>query len=85
MFCRLDLEESVPDQLTCSKSDVFRHVFEGVLRRRMSEGLVGGEGFAIDASVIKADANRARGVPRRCGIAEQCCQPRRARVPGGAR
>jgi hypothetical protein len=29
----------------------------------MSEGLVGGEGFAIDASVIKADANRARGVP----------------------
>ncbi len=29
----------------------------------MGEGLVGGEGFAIDASVIKADANRARGVP----------------------
>jgi hypothetical protein len=29
----------------------------------MSEGLVAGEGFAIDASVIKADANRARGVP----------------------
>ena len=29
----------------------------------MGEGLVGGEGFAIDASVIKADANRAKGVP----------------------
>jgi hypothetical protein len=29
----------------------------------MSEGLVKGEGFAIDASVIKADASRARGVP----------------------
>ena len=26
----------------------------------MAEGLVGGEGFAIDASVIKADANRSR-------------------------
>jgi transposase len=70
-FCRLDLEEGVPDHSTFSKnrhgrfrqSDVFRHLFEGVLRRCMSEGLVGGEGFAIDASVIKADANRARGVP----------------------
>lgn len=29
----------------------------------MSEGLVEGEGFAVDASVVKADANRARGVP----------------------
>jgi transposase len=70
-FCRLDLEEAVPDHSTFSKnrhgrfrqSDVFRHLFEGVLRRCMSEGLVGGEGFAVDASVIKADANRARGVP----------------------
>ena len=70
-FCRLDLEEAVPDHSTFSKnrhgrfrqSDVFRHVFESVLRRCMSAGLVGGEGFAIDASVIKADANRARGVP----------------------
>jgi transposase len=70
-FCRLDLEDAVPDHSTFSKnrhgrfrqSDVFRHVFEGVLRRCMGEGLVGGEGFAIDASVVKADANRARGVP----------------------
>jgi transposase len=70
-FCRLDLEEAVPDHSTFSKnrhgrfrqSDVFRHVFESVLGRCMSEGLVGGEGFAIDASVVKADANRARGVP----------------------
>ena len=70
-FCRLDLEAAVPDHSTFSKnrhgrfreSDAFRHVFESVLRRCMSEGLVGGEGFAIDASVIKADANRARGVP----------------------
>jgi len=40
-----------------------RHVFESVLRRCMSEGLVRAEGFAIDASVIKADASRVRGVP----------------------
>ena len=45
------------------QSDAFRYVFETVLRRCMQEGLVGGEGFAIDASVIKADASRARGVP----------------------
>src|SRR4026209_518339 len=44
-------------------SDTFRHVFESVLRRCMTEGLVGGERFAIDASVVRADANRARGVP----------------------
>lgn len=70
-FCRLGLEDKVPDHSTFSKnrhgrfrqSEVFRHVFESVLRRCMSEGLVRGEGFAIDASVIKADANRARGVP----------------------
>src|SRR6187397_1940660 len=70
-FCRLGLEDAVPDHSTFSKnrhgrfreSDAFRHVFESVLRRCMREGLVGGEGFAIDASVIKADANRTRGVP----------------------
>jgi transposase len=66
-FCRLDLEQRVPDHSTFSKnrhgrfrqSDAFRHVFETVLRRCMKEGLVAGEGFAIDASVIKADASRA--------------------------
>src|SRR5712692_7880857 len=70
-FCRLSLEDKVPDHSSFSKnrhgrfraSGAFRHLFESVLRRCMSEGLVGGEGFAIDASVVKADANRARGVP----------------------
>src|SRR5450631_1669207 len=70
-FCRLGLEDKVPDHSSFSKnrhgrfrdSGAFRHLFESVLRRCMSEGLVGGEGFAIDASVVKADANRARGVP----------------------
>ena len=70
-FCRLGLEDKVPDHSSFSKnrhgrfreSNVFRHVFEGVVRRCMAEGLVRGEGFAIDASVVKADANRQRGVP----------------------
>jgi transposase len=57
-FCRLDLEHAAPDHSTFSKnrhgrfrqSDAFRHVFESVLRRCMLEGLVGGEGLAINAS-----------------------------------
>jgi len=69
-FCRLGLEDLVPDHSTFSKnrhgrfreSEAFRYVFETVLRRCMAEGLVGGEGFAVDASVVKADANPARGV-----------------------
>jgi len=70
-FCRLGLEDAVPEHSTFSKnrhgrfreSDAFRHVFESVLERCMSEGLVGAEGFAIDASVVKADAARASGMP----------------------
>jgi transposase len=70
-FCRLGIEDAVPEHSTFSKnrhgrfreSDAFRHVFETVLQRCMSEGLVGGEGFAIDASVVKADATRARAIP----------------------
>src|SRR5450755_4557046 len=70
-FCRLELEEEVPDHSTFSKnrhgrfrdSDTLRFVFEQVLERCVREGLVGGEGFAIDASLVKADANRQRGVP----------------------
>jgi transposase len=64
-FCRLGLEDEVPDHSTFSKnrhgrfrdSDLLRHVFETVLARCMAEGLVGGEGFAVDASLITADAN----------------------------
>jgi transposase len=75
-FCRLGLEDAVPDHSTFSKnrhgrfreSDLFRHLFEAVVQRCMAEGLVGGEGFAIDASIIKADANRRRGVPAAQGV-----------------
>ncbi len=75
-FCRLGLEDRVPDHSSFSKnrhgrfreSDVFRHVFEAVVQRCMTEGLVRGEGFAVDASIVKADANRRRGVPSEEGI-----------------
>jgi IS5 family transposase len=71
-FCRLGLEEQVPDHSTFSKnrhgrfreSDTLRFVFEQVLQHCIAKGWVGGEGFAIDASIIKADANRQRGVSR---------------------
>jgi transposase len=69
-FCRLGLDGAVPDHSTFSKnrhgrfreSDLFRRVFENVLHRCIEERLVGGEGFAVDASLIKADANRQKGI-----------------------
>src|SRR3954454_18338843 len=65
-FCRLGLEGRVPDHSTFSKnrhgrfreSDLLRRLFETVLARCIKEGLVGGDGFAVDASLIRADANR---------------------------
>src|SRR5262250_18740 len=45
------------------ESDAFRHVFETVVSRCIKEGLVGGEGFAVDATLIAADANKQRSVP----------------------
>lgn len=70
-FCRLGLEDDIPDHSTFSKnrhgryrdSDILRFVFETVVQRCMDEGLVKGEGFAIDASLIKADVSRQRAVP----------------------
>lgn len=67
-FCRLGLEGDVPDHSTFSKnrhgrfrdSDLLRELFETTVRRCIAEGLVGGEGFAVDASLIKADANKQR-------------------------
>ena len=65
-FCRLDLTDPVPDHSTFSKnrhgrfrdSGLFRHLFESVVARCIAEGLVGGETFASDASLIRADANK---------------------------
>jgi transposase len=69
-FCRLGLDGHVPDHSTFSKnrhgrfrdSEAFRHIFETVVNRCIEEGLVGGEGFAVDASLIAADANKQRSV-----------------------
>ena len=65
-FCRLDLGDAVPDQSTFSKnrhgrfreSDLFRQLFESVVARCIKERMVGGEVFATDASIIRADANK---------------------------
>ena len=70
-FCHLGLDDKVPDRSTVSKnrhgrfreSNVFRHLFETIVERCMAEGLVGADGFAVDASLIAADANKQRSVP----------------------
>jgi transposase len=71
-FCRLGLDGDVPDHSTFSKnrhgrfreSDLFRKLFETVVARCIKEGIVGGEAFAVDASMIVADAYRRRGVAK---------------------
>jgi transposase len=68
-FCRLDLDDKVPDHSTFSvnrhgrfrSSDIFRQLFEAVVKACMDAGLVKGEGFAVDASVMEADASRYHG------------------------
>ena len=68
-FCRLDLDDKVPDHSTFSvnrhgrfrSSNIFRQLFEAVVRACMDAGLVQGEGFAIDASVMEANASRYHG------------------------
>jgi transposase len=68
-FCRLDLDDKVPHHSTFSEnrlhrfreSDVFRHIFERVVMACMAAGLVKGEGFAVDASVMEANASRYHG------------------------
>ena len=75
-FCRLGLDAGVPDHSTFSKnrhgrfrqSDLLRRLFETILQRCIKEGLVGGEGFAVDASLIKAEANRQKGIEGEKGL-----------------
>jgi transposase len=70
-FCDLGLEDPIPDHSAFSRarnerfrqSDLFRSVFERVVGSCIEAGLVGGEGFAVDASLIEADANRQRSIP----------------------
>jgi len=69
-FCKLGIEDAIPDHSAFSRArnerfrdgDVFRCVFERVVERCIASGLVGGEGFAVDASLIQADANKQRSI-----------------------
>jgi transposase len=70
-FCGLSIEDKIPDHSAFSRarnerfrdSDIFRRVFENVVETCIAAGLVGGEGFAVDASLIVADANKQRSIP----------------------
>jgi transposase len=67
-FCQLGLEDTIPDHSSFSKNrhgrfrgaDLLRLAFDTVVKRRIEEELVKGEGFAIDASFIRADVSRQR-------------------------
>jgi transposase len=75
-FCGLGLTGAVPDHSTFSKnrhgrfrdSDLLRRLFESVLQRCIDEGLVGGEGFAVDASLIRADVSERTRVYGSAGL-----------------
>ena len=68
-FCKLDLDDRIPHHSTFSEnrlgrfreSDLLRHIFERVVWAAMAMGLVKGEGFAVDASVLEANASRYHG------------------------
>ena len=70
-FCGLSIEDKIPDHSAFSRarnerfrdSGIFRSVFECVVSACIGAGLVGGEGFAVDASLIVADANKQRSTP----------------------
>ncbi len=70
-FCGLSIEDKIPDHSVFSRarherfreSEMFRRVFERVVEACIAAGLVGGEGFAVDASLIVADANKQRSIP----------------------
>jgi transposase len=70
-FCKLGIEDGIPDHSVFSRarherfrqSDALRRVFEGVVSKCIAAGLVGGEGFSIDASLIKADVDKKKRLP----------------------
>ena len=96
-FCGLSIEDKLPDHSAFSRarnerfrdSDIFRRVFERVVSQCIAAGLVGGEGFAVDASLIEADANKRRSIPgaewNKKEIDPERRQPSGKRVSGDAR
>ena len=95
-FCGLSVQDEIPDHSAFSRarnerfrdSDIFRRVFERVVCACMAAGLVGGKGYAVDASLIEADANKSRSVAVRIGRKEhrsRGSQPRCQGISGDAR
>ena len=70
-FCKLGIEDKIPDHSVFCRarherfreSDALRQVFEGVVAMCIAAGLVGGEAFSVDASLIKADVDKTKRVP----------------------
>jgi transposase len=70
-FCGLSIEDRIPDHSAFTRArnerfrdgGIFRRVFERVVMTCMAAGLVGAKGFAVDASLIAADANKCRSTP----------------------
>jgi transposase len=70
-FCKLSVEDKIPDHSVFSRarherfreSDALRRVFEGVVAMCIAAGLVGGEAFSVDASLIKADVDKKKRIP----------------------
>jgi len=85
-FCKLSIEDDVPNHSVFSRarherfreSDALRRVFEGVVARCIAAGLVGGEALSVDASLIKADVDKKKRVPGNQPIAwpkaEEACR-----------
>src|SRR3979411_143930 len=70
-FCKLGIEDAIPDHSAFSRArnerfregDVFRRVFERVVDTCIASGLVGGEGFAGAARLVQADAKKQCSIP----------------------
>ena len=70
-FCQHGIEDRIPDHSVFCRarherfreSDALRRVFEGVVAKCIAAGLVGGEGFSIDASLIRADVDKKKRMP----------------------
>jgi transposase len=70
-FCKLSIEDSIPDHSVFCRarherfreSEALRRVFEGVVAKCIAAGLVGGEALSVDASLIKADVDKKKRMP----------------------
>jgi transposase len=93
-FCKLGIEDKIPDHSVFCRarherfreSDALRRVFEGVVAMCIAAGLVGGEAFSIDASLIKADVNKTKRIPGvattvRAKAASGASLPNKSRLP----